>query len=195
MRRRRNDNKSKQLMLGAFIVIVMVGSMFGVIFYGFNSSHESTTEHNQRFTRNGQWYQAEINNQNIYFNYLPSEVEDIEINPQATVMLKNSMEIDITSDPESNLTQEIALSQYYLTNELSNTNTHVRVGFTGNNSFNAPILTCDDATNFVPVIYFKESNLTQTSFDNNCLTVEIKDAVDATKVKDRLLYAIFEIIE
>ncbi len=182
-------------MLGAFIVIVMVGSMFGVIFYGFNSNQETFTHNKIKFTRANEWWTANLNNKKTYFNFLPPELENIKLSKEAANKLKNTMEVDITSDSNGNLTQEIALAQYYFANELSNTNSHVRVGFTGNNSFNAPVLTCNDATDFVPVIYFKESNLTQFTLNNNCLTVEIKSGIDALKIKDKLLYAIFDILE
>jgi hypothetical protein len=68
-------------------------------------------------------------------------------------------------------------------------------GFTSENEFAKPIITCDNATFYVPVIYFKKSNQTVISLENNCIIAEAYRGEDLVKVKDRLLYSIFGVIK
>ncbi|MEK6948680.1 MAG: hypothetical protein AABX34_00555, partial [Nanoarchaeota archaeon] len=77
---------------------------------------------------------------------------------------------------------------------LFNFNIFVRNGFTAEQQ-NFPIITCNQSTNFVPVIYFKSSNATKVYLDNNCITAEALTQADVIRVKDRLVYGILGIIK
>lgn len=70
----------------------------------------------------------------------------------------------------------------------------MRAGFTTNNTFDMPIITCEDATPVVPIIYFKQSNQTKVSLEENCIIVEARNNIDILRIKDRLLYSMLGII-
>ena len=172
----------------------MVGSAFGVIFYGFAGNTGKVKYNKISFSRvNGGWF-ATINKEKIFFNYLPTEVEDIQINNNIIDKIKNTLEVDITYDENNSYAEEIALSQYQLRNILNSFNIHVRNGFTAANNFDIPIITCKDASSFVPIIYFEESNETSVTIDNGCIIADINNRIDAIRVKDRLLYGILGIL-
>ncbi len=61
-------------------------------------------------------------------------------------------------------------------------------GFTTKNEFNKPVITCKNATLYVPVIYFKKSNETSITLEGNCIIAEAFRGEDFTKIKDRLVY-------
>ena len=56
------------------------------------------------------------------------------------------------------------------------------------NEFTLPVITCDDATSSVPVLYFVESNETKIYSENGCIIAEAKFETDLLRIKDRLLY-------
>ena len=83
----------------------------------------------------------------------------------------------------------------WITNELQKTNKYIQSGKTKNTTtYNLPIITCDNATEFVPVIYFKDSNITKFTLENNCIIGESNSREGFLALKDRLLYALFDVI-
>jgi len=76
---------------------------------------------------------------------------------------------------------------------LNNFNIFVRVGFTSE-QLNFPVITCDDASDFVPVVYFKGSNTTNVYVENSCIIAEASNPADIIRIKDRLVYGILGII-
>jgi len=184
----------KEKIMVYFIAIIMVSSVFGVVFYGFNESSTKLKYNNYKFTQAGDYWNTKINNKIVSLSLYPAEVEHIVISQDITNRL-HSIELDITSDINNSFAESIAFAQYSMGQTLSGTsNTYIRTGFTEENSFGMDIITCDDATLSVPVLYFKESNQTSINLDGNCIIIEVKNDQDVLRVKDRLLYAIFGII-
>lgn len=171
----------------------MVTSVFGVIFYGF--SNQTRLKYNKiAFIRKDNHWEAKINNKIIKFDYFPKEVEDINISAEILNKLKATPEIDITYDINSSFAETMAYILYELKTILE-PEIYIRTGFTTATRYNQPIITCEDATIAVPVIYLKDYNITQIHLNNNCIVVYAKSAVDLIKIKDRLLYGILNIIE
>ena len=114
--------------------------------------------------------------------------------PYIASTLLNKPEIDTTSKINDTFSEEIALAQYNMALTLNNVNIYLRKGFTQNNTFNLPIITCENATFAVPIIYFKQSNETKITIEDNCIIAEAINAVEILRIKDRLLYSILGII-
>ena len=104
------------------------------------------------------------------------------------------MEIDITYDAEADDKEAMGAAAFELSEILSQKNIYLRQGFTSNNSFDAPIITCSDATAFVPVIYLVESNETTGKIVNNCIIIESQDQNSYTAYIDLIAYKILGII-
>ena len=69
------------------------------------------------------------------------------------------------------------------------------MGFTEENKFDFPIITCDDATESIPVIYFRGANQTAIYEEANCIIAEAKREADFLRIKDRLIFGVFGVIE
>jgi len=194
--RRDKAERGRKLMVG-FIGLIMIGSIFGVIFFGFRSGGATTRlEYNGfDFIRKGNVWTTRVNGVEAVFSYLPRDVEFIFTSPLIKDRLKNKLEIDVTSDVNDTNREAISLAQFQIGSTLQPFNIFVRSGFTGNNSFNFPVLTCNDATNFVPVIYFKTSNQTVVLLEDNCIIIEASQPADFIRIKDRLIYEMFDIIK
>jgi len=188
----RKEKKSKWGAILVFLIaFIMISSVIGFLYSGQTDTFKYKGLKFKR-TQN-QWYTI-INNQRLIFNYFPSEVEQIELNEEITTALLNKPEIDTTSQINDTFSEEIALAQYNMALTLTNLNVYVRRGFTTNNTFNLPIMSCEDATVAIPIIYFRQSNQTKVTLEDNCIIAEARNNIDILRIKDRLLYSILGII-
>lgn len=193
MLRREKSNISKKI-IGYFIGIIMVFSAFGVVFFGFGAGSGGSVKYNGlKFTDKGSFWSVNVKGREALFTYLPDEVSFINISAGAMDKLKNVVQIDSTSEFNDTLAEPIALAQFQMGTTLLNFNIFVRNGFTAEQQ-NFPVITCRDATQFVPVIYFKESNATNIHMEDNCIIAEAANAADSIRLKDRLVYGILGII-
>ena len=192
LRRGKSDIGKKIIVY--FIGITMVFSVFGVIFFGFGAGSSGTVKYNGlKFTDKGNFWSVNVNGREALFTYLPDELALINVENAAIEKLKNVVQIDATSQFNDTLAEPIALAQFQIGTTLSNFDIFVRNGFTAEQQ-NFPVITCEDATQFVPAIYFKESNITDVHMENNCIIAEAANAADVIRLKDKMVYGILGII-
>ena len=192
LRRGKSDIGKKIIVY--FIGITMIFSVFGVIFFGFGAGSSGTIKYNGlKFTDKVNFWSVNVNGREALFTYLPDELALINVENAAIEKLKNVVQIDATSQFNDTLAEPIALAQFQIGTTLSNFDIFVRNGFTAEQQ-NFPVITCEDATQFVPTIYFKESNITDVHMENNCIIAEAANAADVIRLKDKLVYGILGII-
>lgn len=191
----KKKEKSRGKFFSIFIVVIMSMSIIGFLIGGGGGGEQKLEYNDQTFTRRGNEWVTLVNNRQLVFDYFPEQVEDIKINPEIIAKLK-TLEIDITYDINDSFAETIALSQYMMQQNLGAvTNIYLRQGLTTSNDFNIPIITCDDATDSVPVLYFKQSNETKIYLEENCIMIEADSEAELLMIKDRLLYGYFEVIK
>ncbi|MBW2995819.1 hypothetical protein KY332_00805 [Candidatus Woesearchaeota archaeon] len=182
----------KRLIVSLFIVFIMVTSVIGYMFG--KDGGEKVDYNDYSFLRKGREWTVRVDGKELNFNFFPAEVENINISFDLG-LLKNKVEIDTTSDLEDKYAEAIALAQYQMQGSLAKiSNTYVLIGLTDENEFNMPVIDCEDASAFVPVIYFKESNITKIDEVNSCIIVEAKNEMDILRIKDRIVYEMVGII-
>ncbi|MFH1642919.1 MAG: hypothetical protein ABIC04_08555 [Nanoarchaeota archaeon] len=192
MKKKKLDTKKVMVY---FIAFIMISSIFGIIFSGYRQQTVSMEYNGYTFLRQDNKWVMNLNNNLVSFDYYPEEVESLNISPEIVSMLTNTFEIDATSEPNSTYKDTIAVVEYEMINFLSdNVNLYLRTGFTEENDYGLPIITCADSTPRVPVIYFKKSNITKVSLDRYCVVAEARDDFGFLRIKDRLLYTILGII-
>ena len=179
--------------MAVIIAFIMVGSILGYV--SIDRQTSQFKYNGIKFTQTTEGWSTTLNNKKVIFDYFPSDVEQIELSDDISTILLNKPEIDATSEINDTFSEEIALAQYNMALTLNNLNIYVRVGFTTINTFNLPILTCKDATQAVPIIYFIQSNQTKITIKNNCIIAEAKNNIDILRIKDRLLYSMLGITE
>lgn len=193
--KRKNKRETNAKIMVFFMAFIMIGSVFGVIFFGYNQQENKVKYNKVEFIQKEDLWSARINSKEAVFNYLPTDVEDIEIEDDVSNRLASLVEIDPTSEINNSFKEYIALAQHQMILTLNNFNIYVRSGFTAENEFNMPIITCKDSTSEVPVVYFIESNQTKIYLENNCIIAEGNDGFDFLRIKDRLLYSLLGILE
>ena len=195
MRRPYGEGKTKKI-FGIILIITMFGSVFTFIFFGLHSVGRASgvVEYNDfEFINRGAYWSTNIDGREALFTYLPSDLSFVFIDNDIINQLKNVVQIDTTSEFNDTFAESIALTQFQMGSTLNNFNIFLRSGFTTEQQ-NFPVISCDDATNFVPVIYFKSSNITNISLENSCIIVEAPTGIDFIRIKDKLVYGILNII-
>ena len=178
-----------------FIVIITVGTSFSFVFFGYSRVEEKVKYNGIAFTKFPDRWEAKINGRQAAFSFLPGEVESISALDDSFKTLQNKFEIDATYDLNSTYKESIALAQHQMGLTLSAYDIYLRKGFTSNNTYNLPIITCNNATQNVPVVYFRQGNATSIHGENNCIIAEASTNADFIKAKDRLLYGILGVMK
>ena len=178
-----------------FIVLIMIGTSFSFVFFGFSGDSEKVKYNGITFVKFPDRWEAKINGANAAFSFLPSEVENIFNLNDSIKNLQNKIEIDVTYDLNSTFAQSIALAQYQMGLTLTAFNLFVRKGLTMNNTYTLPVITCADSSLNVPVVYFRHGNTTNIHLENNCVIAEASSNVDFIRVKDRLLYEMLGVMK
>ena len=188
--KKKKQSKKEVWMMG-FIAFILVTSILGFVWKG----GPPKVEYNEiPFDPEGNGWSTEIDDQKVLFNYHPEEVDYINLSQTITQRL-STVELDTTYDLDDPYAEHIAKVQYTMEIGLSAFNVFIVKGFTTENEFERQVITCEDATPYVPVIYFKKSNQTKVSLKGDCIVAEANRGEDLVKIKDRLLYAIFGVIE
>ena len=184
---------SKQNIVSLFIVFIMVSSVIGYMFGRDGGEKLKYGDHS--FLRRGREWVLRTDKGELTFDYFPAEVENINLSSGVVDLLNEKKEIDSTSSANDSYAEAIALAQYSLMQNLDKiSDTYLRIGMIDENEFSLPIITCEDATESVPVLYFKKSDVTKVEVKDNCIIAEAKGELDILGVKDRLLYGLLGII-
>ena len=195
MRKQRDSSERKKKFMVYFIGFIMISSVFGVIFFGFHGGGASVAYNGFKFFNRGNFWSTDIDGREAMFTYFPSEIEPIHADDNAINALKNKPQVDMTSDFNNTFAEGIALAQYQMGITLNNFNVFARNGFTNQTKYSVPIITCNNSTDFVPVIYFTKGNATSIYMQGKCIIAEAAANADVIRLKDRIVYGIFGIIK
>lgn len=193
-RRQRKSRIKKEKIWGIFIVILMVGSAFGIIFGGYANSSETIKYNGHKFTATPQGWQTKIDGKYYLFTFSPNNLEDMPVDNSFDDLIGNSPQIDFTSDPESPYTQTIAQVQFDIDQLLMSMNKYSQTGFTAENEYNSSIFTCD-RTNVVPLLYFKEGEETSISVEGSCIILSATNNDMFFALRDRVIYSLLGVME
>ena len=98
MRRRESGQKAKKFMV-YLMGIVMLGSLFGVVFFGFSTTSAGSIKYKDfGFANKGGFWSTIVNDREALFTYLPPDVELIDVDEDLINRLRGVVQIDINSD-------------------------------------------------------------------------------------------------
>ncbi|MFH0979172.1 MAG: hypothetical protein V1837_07800 [Candidatus Woesearchaeota archaeon] len=177
----------KQLWLSLFIAVIMVFSAFGVIFYGFADSSDIYRYNGYKFTPTTTGLLVKVQGKQFVVGSLPQDLVSINLSTAVANQLRQVKMLYLTYDPNSTSVQDIAAVEFQLKSDLANLGIYAAPAFTKTNEFNLPVITCLNATQFVPVIEFRDANKTSAAFDNGCIVLNAAYLDDFSRLKDRLL--------
>lgn len=186
-----------KLWMGIAIIAIMVLSTAGVVFNYAVGEGNAVSYNTTVFTvsSTGAGITAKIGGQKLRFDYLPQQVQGITADSAAFQRIKSTLMVQMTSDYNSTSSDFIAQAEFNLAQVLE---THFKIysaaGFTWKTNTTAPVITCANATAYVPVIRFIDSNETKIRMDGNCVLVEASSGNDFIAAKDRLLYGLLGVM-
>jgi len=194
--KRNNREKINKVILSVIIAVVMVSSIIGFL-YGTNGNENilkyDIKNKTYSFIRENNMYILAIDKQKIGFYYLPFDI-NFNMSDEISDKIRTSKAVYITFNPETAYGEYIDVARFDLTNGLAGKNIYPVNGITANNAkYNLPIVNCENATSFIPVIFMKDSNQTSLSIENNCIKFEGKN-IDFIKFRDLVLYKLYGIL-
>ncbi len=188
---------NKKLWMGGFIVFIMIFSMFGVLFFGFNQPTDDRTNqyNNYTFKYKNNGFATEIDGEEIFFPIFPLELEQIKVNDKTKQLLKEYAFV-VTYDPKSELASNMATAQFKLFEErLKPFKKYVQRALTNSSGTVLPQLTCANATSSNPVILLQYGNETSITSEGNCITAKGNSAMGIYEVSDRIVYQMLGVME
>tara|TARA_Y100000310_G_scaffold341625_1_gene441396 strand:+ start:2409 stop:2981 length:573 start_codon:yes stop_codon:yes gene_type:complete len=189
------DIERKRLVMGILLIFFMISSVFGVLFFGFNQGTTNLNYNDFKFKQiQGQWGTT-LNKQKILFEYHPIDVESLIIDTPTKSIITNSKMIYLTSDFNDTDKESIAQSSFQLTQRFNEQNVFVVNAFTQETQYNTPIITCENASNTIPVLFFQSAENTSITNINNCIILEASTQYAFGRLRDRILYMLYGVIE
>lgn len=195
VKQKKNTGKYISIFLG----VLMVLSVFGVFFWNPSQESDYVFGKYDFKSADGKWI-TKINKKETEFYFLPSQVLHLESKP-ATQLIKNSQGMIITYDSEINETsrlQAIDVFKLDFVDTLSKVYSNKKIGFATTNSLNVsnlPLITCENASYFFPVLFIDFSNETKINTNNNCIVVSASDEYGVISLLDALRYGIYGVFD
>ena len=194
--RQKKKNNKKVWLIGIFMAVIMVTSIIGFMM-GENQDQTRTYKGIKFYATNTGW-QAKINGKTTEFLTLPEEVESINLSKDIINQLNATEMLQITFDPNTEYAQEKALAQYQLQKTLNEAlNIYTITGLTQkpeNTTYSGSIITCQNATQYIPAIMLQYGEETQITEINNCIILQAQSNYDMYALKDRLVYGLLGLI-
>lgn len=186
--------KRNKVFLSIFLAVLMAASAFGIIVSNIGDSQTLTYKDTKIKQTSTGTFLAKVGGTEYSFDYFPTYIERIDLDPYVTELLNQSTQVIYTSDETSPAAQSISLAQFGLDQLFSKVNKPTFTGFTTKNAKNIPVATCADSTAQRPVIYFVITNQTIISTQGSCIVAEAQNAQDMIAVKDRIMYSYLGIL-
>jgi len=193
MKRLSKRERNRKILISMIIAGILISSILGFIYGGdvnVNEFEYNINNETYYFGKSFNKYFLNINNERVYFYNLPDQI-DINLSSDIINRIKNTQMFYITFNPEQKDLAYIDLARFELSNEFFKNNIYIVNAVTINSTiYNLPVIDCENATMFVPVIKLivdKETNLT---VDNNCIIFQGK-SLDFVKFRDLLIYKLY----
>lgn len=186
---------SGKVWVSILIIAIMVLSTAGFLLgRGGESSSLSFNKHT--FTKESNGYYTNLNGKNVRFDFFPAEINETFADKGAIDRIKNTKMIYMTSNFSGKYAQTEEEIKYELSIRLAKEfSIYATSGFTTNTSYKTMTVSCANATQFTPVVDFREGNSTGIRLEGNCVVVEGNSASGFIALKDRLLYGMYGIME
>jgi hypothetical protein len=198
-KRKNKTNKRflpKNFWFGAFVILILITSVFGII--NMNEGQNRRIKYNDyTFTLgSNNIFTTKINGINTEFYYFPKDLDNIEVSTKINNLLKNAEFIDLTSDIEDDYKAEIAITQLLFKETIEkHKKASIDIGFLYPTINQNKVYTCNDATEFSPVIVYYTGEQNSIYEQDNCIIIEAENSNYYYILTTRLLYSYFGIMD
>ena len=190
----KRDRRNK-LLIGLIVIFLMVTSIFGLI-VGQSPASELITELEYKdytFKIEEPFYLLTLGGNEYRFYYFPTDV--LNISTEVVNIIENSYYFAFLFDPEGGDLEFVNQAVYDLTNYFEANEKATATGITQNSTrYELPVISCDDATPQVPVLYFNVSNETSINVEQSCIILN-SNREGFLKIRDSLIYKLLGVTE
>ncbi len=191
--RRKESGFNARVLMPLFIVVIMVMSAFGYMWGSSSSSLDYNGFKIYQPETGGFMLKLDAGTR-ILFRYFPSDLEWINSTPGISERFSSPM-IYAAYSPETDYIESFAQVQYNLGQVLSKAGkSYAQPAFTMENEYNLPVVSCTNATQYVPVVVFELSSQTEIRESMGCITVSAKNREELLQAYERLLYTILGVM-
>lgn len=179
-------NKKKQVIVGTILILILLGSTFGIIIDSFgSSSNKNEIEYNGIIFENqgGYWY-AQKDGLNLIFSYNPLQLSDSEVNLNQLDSFY-SKPLYVYSENSQSL-QEVILNFDLQKNNIVQ---RIQLACPLDKNCSADYPKKDCTNNFIII---KGSNSSSIKQDGNCVIIEGNET-EILKETDKALFKIFNL--
>jgi len=188
------DMFDKKVVMSVFIAAIMILSTIG--FVANYQTSESLKYNGHKFYKTQKGLMTRMDGKALYFNYFPKSLEDINVTEGISSILNNKESVSFTYNPNATHADAIAEMYFYLEQAFTGMkNAYVLQGLTNSTGYTLPEINCKDATEFVPVLIFEQSNETRITTENNCVKAYFATRTDVSRLGDRIVYSITGIMQ
>ncbi len=187
---------NKKNLVGILIVGIMVLSGIGYMWSDSTNSKQNYNGH-KIISQNNKWY-VQADDSYAQFDFHPTELENINMSADVAEYLSNVKMLYIVFDPDSSLIQDFEVERVRLEKDLPQfLKIYPVTGVTYNSTeySNFPVVTCANATMYVPVLYFRKGNSTEIIANDTCIILQARDSYDVPAVTDRLMYGLLGVMQ
>ena len=189
--KKEKSKKTFIIVITTFIALSMIVSIFAVVVDNQGSKLEYN---NQKFTLTEQGYKTKINGNYYIFQYFPAEIESITLTPEAKSLLDNSQGLIVLFDPNADSENLLYLdfARFSMDEKLDR-----QIFFAVTNesaAYALPVLSCQNATSSLPIIYFNLSTEVSVTNDGSCIIANAK-LREILGVEERMVYHMLGVME
>ncbi|MBW2987939.1 hypothetical protein DRJ48_01585 [Candidatus Woesearchaeota archaeon] len=193
--KKKESKRPQQLIIAGITIFIMLSSVLGYL--GSRVGGGGSIKYKNfrfRVLENGM-YATTIANKQFRFNFLPQALSNMSFDPSILAPIKQTRLLYTTSEFDSPIKESMSETEYLLGEGLYAMGKYTIPGYTTNTTTQRPVITCENATAFVPVIMLKYSNETKAWLEGNCLIIQANTRVDFLAYKDRILYGLLGVLE
>ena len=187
----KRKQRRNRLLMGGVLVFLMIFGMMGI--FTNNSAQGDYNYGEYNFRWDGQFFSTKIDGTKTNFYFLPQNILHVNTTPALKEKI-HAHALYLTFDPESESNNLIFIDiiRDNLFNKLDSI--VVNAMTKESNVYTLPIITCDNATEYVPVFYFNIANETSIVKDGNCIVLN-SQLNDFLKIRDIILYTYYGVLD
>lgn len=185
----------KEVWWSLFIAFIMIFSAFGVMFYGFSSPSTTYRYNDVKFTATQQGFAATLEGKKWVFDHFPGDLEEFNVSASLAQGLRGTKMAYLTYNPNQTTVAEIASSQFRFQESLQQMGIYAAPAMTSENEYGLPVITCRNATGYVPVIDFRETNTSGIRTEGSCILLEAAYPEDFSKLTDRIVFGMLGVMK
>ena len=195
---KKEEGNGKKILFSVIIGFFLLSSIVGFAFnFSFNTGIPQNTPtkiSGIEFFNTATGIFAEIDGRVMQFTYFPDELENTDIADTTTRITERRL-IYVTSDVNSSMATLISGAEFDIAKILEDHHTtFTEIAFTGENSFSKSIISCNDASSLIPVMFFNFTNTTSSVVNNNnCITINFANENSLNRIRDKIIYELLGI--